>query len=279
VFFVYVLKMKKLLAISFILLLSSCVTDNQQLLNCETVIGSWGGNFGKVRLEISQDSIKLFYPRLRPENTPVMESVYSCTQKNDMLIIDCWAKYIFLNRGNKVIFSAYKGARGIENHYSDFTFIEKEGETIFKSVEDKQTPKDIFIVPEGYEGFCAIEFNNPNGVNAEINSAGNRIFEFDSSGLIQTKEHEDILNIVLKNIDFYYKEKTSGQLHNFEIVNKNDLPCLILDSSKTYVLNTGFNRIGRREINRKYAKNMTENIAIFKIGKPETFLIWSRDFE
>jgi len=180
-------KMKKPLAISFILLLSSCVTDNQQLLNCETVIGSWGGNFGKVRLEISQDSVKYYLTQVR-NNTPLVKSAYKCEQKNDMLIIDCGLRFIFLNRGNTVVFGSYKGGQGIENHYGDFMIVEKEDGTVFKSVEDKQTPKDIFIVPEGYEGFCAIEFNNPNGVDADINSAGNRIFEFDSSVLIQTKQ-------------------------------------------------------------------------------------------
>jgi len=196
-----------------------------------------------------------------------------------MLIIDFGPKCMFLNRGNNVIFGAYKGGPGIEHHYGTFTFIEKEDGTIFKSMEDEQTPKDIFIVPEGYEGFCAIEFNNPNAVDADIDSAGSRVFEFDTSGLIQTKDHENILNIVLKNIAFYYKEKNSGRLHDFVIVNKNDLPCLSLDPDKTYVLNTGFNRIVRGKINRKFGKNMTENIALFKIGKPENFLKWSRDFE
>jgi len=232
-------------------------------------------NNDKVRMVFTKDSLYYF---LRKIDTivPLFKDSYTCEKYEDSLFIKTpnWITFHLLFQHNQVTFCNYKGGKGFENQIDEVYLVERADKLIYESKPDRWKNPDLFLLPYGFKGVCAIAYSQIDGKNVVYNETGSRVFSLSNKNQFLTKTHaiEDIYNIAAMNIRFYYSDSLQ-RLTKLTVIDKSMLSNNVFNENLVYAVNLGFNQVGRDEINSIIGERIDGNIAFFKIcNKPSMIM-------
>ena len=252
-------------------IIGSTFTNPNILFNCEYIEGKWVyKNIKNSYFEFKDDSL-FYYLRNNNQWERVIRDKYYCKKEGDTLFCnssDNFFSAMFINYKSCIVWCSFK------SYIDAFHIAEVDVVQNGKVINDKKTglvdyKSDVIILPYGFTGVFAIAFNQKDGESVKFDSCGQRVFCFsDTSDLfISTVAKENIFNIATQNIKVYYSKSSNSLeeipvISKFMLINGDDF----IDSS-VYVVNMGFNRIGRKRINNVLKRSIEGNIAFFKVGK------------
>ncbi|PIY30385.1 MAG: hypothetical protein COZ08_13150 [Bacteroidetes bacterium CG_4_10_14_3_um_filter_42_6] len=199
-------------------------------------------------------------------SNPFYKTTYSSQVKGDTICIDIPGVPIkIINMNNSLILISYKTIKYLPNNIDEVLQLDDNFHILNKSGVKGRFKKDLFIVPEHFEGICAVAYQQPDGILPDIDSSGNNVFIFDPDCmLLSVKTTEDIYNIACNNIQFYYRD-SHGKLREIKVIRS-----YFTDNPVDYsAINLGLNQFGRGILNQIVGDSISGNILFFYIGNSQ----------
>lgn len=131
---------------------------------------------------------------------------------------------------------------------------------------DAGLPIAKFILPKGFIGHVTVAFNQPDGVAPEYDTEGNTLMRIPPSGVIYTRQKEDVFGIAARRFEILMEDSTSGKLVRLPSVDKFELFFATSLPKTTGVVMQGFNQMGREMLNGVLGRSIQGNILMFYVA-------------
>jgi hypothetical protein len=254
----------------------SPVSYHQQEKATNVLYGTWqiAEAPGSMRIKFTPDTL-LLYVLQGHEYLELVKYHYTSFQHFDTIFVqtvdEVPLSYLFmLCNSNKAVMCVFKSGKGIEGHISNLTFIERvldaNGIKMDSHTNVESFTKDIFVLPWASSGLYAICYNQQDGLQAVIDSSGNRYFDLtgQNDNIIKLQSQPDFKKFLTKNIHFHYK-KTDGS--TVPLTTYGIYDTVNIERSQNHAFLVGFDRIARSVINKIVDDSIHGNILFVKIGQ------------
>ncbi|MDO8898613.1 MAG: hypothetical protein Q7V19_13270, partial [Bacteroidales bacterium] len=243
------------------------------------IYGTWESVDSKssLRIKFTTDTL-VFYTLQEHGYIELIKFQYISYRRYDTTFVQTVEEVplrLILIKGNfnKAVLCFYKNGKGIENHISNLLFIEQvldvngiEIQKFDSRNAEESSAKDIFILPHETVGLYAICYNQPDGLQGNIDIHGNRYFDLtgQSDFIVKLQPQPDFTKFLTKNIIFHYK-KADGSTVPLTTYGIHD--SVKSDTAQNQAFLVGYDRIARSEINDIVNNDIKGNVLFVKIGK------------
>lgn len=267
---------------SICFLFSSCNNSDdskKQTTSNNLLSGTWESvdSQSSLRLKFTTDTLVL-YTLQEHGYIELIKYQYFSYRRYDTIFVQTVEEVplrLILIKGNfnKAVLCFYKSGKDIENHISNLLFIEQvldvngiEMQKFDSRNAEESSAKDIFILPLETVGVYAICYNQPDGLQSNIDIHGNRYFDLTGQNdfIVKLQPQPDFTKYLTKNIIFHYK-KADGSTVPLTTYRIHDSVKSDTDQNQAFLV--GYDRIPRPVINDIVNNDIKGNVLFVKIGK------------
>jgi hypothetical protein len=231
-----------------------------------------------ISITFTPDTLK-YNITLNGEDIAFINSEYTCLACNDTLFIQTIEEKPFrlqmLRTGqNNAVLAIYKATKGTEDHIAVAFLIEKvfvknnkkEEAAVSEMYKEKAGDYDTYSLPFGFTGVMAIAYDQADGVLPAYDNLGGKIYSLvdNDDFFVKVRSGPDVIGYAMNKMKFFYEGSDSvvplKSYYIFDTIPQQYAP------TENHVFLIGYNRIGRRFLNKIVKDKIEGNILFLKIG-------------